>query len=101
MKKALFILFFLINSSQVFSNDKMDLGLDVYKNKAQCGTCHTLQAASSQGQIGPNLDQLAPIMSQVMNSVKNGIGVMPRFEGILTEEEINAVSYFVSETAGK
>ena len=79
----------------------MDLGLDVYNNKAQCGSCHTLHAAGSEGQIGPNLDQLRPISSQVMMSVKNGIGVMPSFDGILTTEEIEAVSYFVSEKAGK
>ena len=38
----------------------MKLGLEVYNNKAQCGACHTLQAAESDGQIGPNLDMLKP-----------------------------------------
>ena len=42
-----------------------------------------------------------PTLSQVMMAVKNGIGVMPSFDGILTSEEIEAVSYFVSEKAGK
>jgi len=28
-------------------------------------------------------------------AVKNGIGVMPAFDGMLSEEEINAVSHYV------
>ena len=40
----------------VFADDKIVLGLDVYNNKAQCGVCHTLQAARSTGDIGPNFD---------------------------------------------
>ena len=46
----------------------MELGLKVYNNKAQCGMCHTLQAAGSEGQIGTNLDQLKPSMLQVVIS---------------------------------
>jgi len=34
----------------------MVLGLEAYNNKVQCATCHTLQAAGSVGNIGPNLD---------------------------------------------
>ena len=79
----------------------MDLGLNIFNNTAQCSTCHVLKAANSNGALGPNLDEIRPIKEQVINSVKNGIGVMPSFEGILTEEEIEAVSYFVSESAGK
>ena len=73
----------------------MELGLDVYNNKAQCGTCHTLKAADSSGGIGPNLDQLKPQISQIVMAVTNGIGVMPSWEGILTLDEIEAVAYYV------
>lgn len=79
----------------VASVAQMELGLEVYNNKAQCGMCHTLQAAGSEGQIGTNLDQLKPSMLQVVSTVTNGIGVMPSFEGMLSSEEIEAVSYFV------
>ncbi len=78
----------------------MELGLDVYNDKAQCGMCHALQAAGSEGQIGPNLDQLRPSIPQVIAAVTNGIGVMPPFEGILSSEEIEAVAYFISASAG-
>ena len=76
----------------------MDLGLDVYNNKAQCGTCHVLKSASSDGMIGPNLDQLKPSIDQIKYAVTNGIGVMPPWEGILTDEEIDAVAYYIFES---
>ena len=85
----------------VASVAQMELGLEVYNNKAQCGMCHTLQAAGSEGQIGTNLDQLKPSMLQVVSAVTNGIGVMPSFEGMLSSEEIEAVSYFVSTSTNQ
>ena len=69
--------------------------MEVYKNKAECGICHTMQAAGSTGNIGPNLDQLKPQEAQIINSVTNGIGVMQSWEGILTEKEIEAVAFYV------
>ena len=85
----------------VASVAQMELGLEVYNNKAQCGMCHTLQAAGSEGQIGTNLDQLKPSMLQVVSTVTNGIGVMPSFEGMLSSEEIDAVAYYVFESTNK
>jgi len=73
----------------------MELGLDVYNNKAQCGVCHTLQASGSEGNIGPNLDQLKPQTEQIISAVTNGIGVMPSWNGILTTDEIEAVAHYV------
>ena len=94
MKKIILVLFLLIASSSTLADPKMDLGLEVY-NKAQCGVCHVLQAAGSEGQIGPNLDQLKPTISRIISVVTNGIGVMQSWEGILTHEEIEAVAYYV------
>ena len=101
MRKIKLFAFLLIFSSPVFADPKMELGLDVYNDKAQCGMCHTLQAAGSEGQIGINLDQLKPLMAQVIAAVTNGIGVMPSFEGMLSSEEIEAVSYFVSTSTNQ
>ena len=93
--KVLLISLLLVFSSSVLADPKMDLGLDVYNNKAQCGVCHTLQEAGSKGQIGPNLDQLKPQIPQIIFVVTNGIGVMQGWDGILTYEEIEAVAYYV------
>jgi cytochrome c6 len=101
MKETLIILilfFFTINSS---ADEKMILGLEIYNNKAQCGICHSLQAAGSDGQIGPNLDMLKPKKEQIVSAVTNGIGVMPPWEGILTEEEIEAVAYYIFNSTNK
>ena len=101
MRKIKLFAFLLIFSNSVFADPKMELGLDVYNDKAQCGMCDTLQAAGSEGQIGTNLDQLKPLMAQVIAAVTNGIGVMPSFEGMLSSEEIEAVSYFVSTSTNQ
>ena len=102
MKKILLVLICLIFSVDLaLADSKMELGLEVYNNKAQCGSCHTLKAADSNGQIGPNFNQLKPLMPRVVLAVTNGIGVMPSFKEILTSEEIEAVSYFVSNSASE
>ena len=101
MKKIFFILICFIFSSSAFADSKLELGLEVFNNKAQCGMCHTLQAAGSEGQIGVNLDQLKPLMPQVIMAVTNGNGVMPAFEGMLSSEEIDAVAHYVFESTNK
>tara|TARA_Y100000590_G_C14904325_1_gene707572 strand:+ start:34 stop:339 length:306 start_codon:yes stop_codon:yes gene_type:complete len=101
MKKILLILFFLLFFNKALSEDKMLLGLEIYNNKAQCGVCHTLQAAGSDGQIGPNLDLLKPQINQIILAVTNGISVMPAYEGTLTEKEIEAVAYYIYKSTNK
>ena len=101
MKKILLILLVVTFSRSTFADPKMELGLDVYNNKAQCGVCHTLQVAGSAGDIGPNFDQLTPTIPQIISAVTNGIGVMPPWEGILTDEEIEAVAYYVFNSTNK
>jgi len=101
MKKFLLILIFIFSNNSIFADDKMDLGLEVYKNKAECGVCHTLKAAGSDGEIGPSLDMLKPQTEQIIYAVTNGIGVMPAWEGILTPKEIEAVAYYVFTSTSK
>ena len=101
MKKILLILLVVTFSSSAFADPKMELGLGVYNNKAQCGVCHTLQAAGSTGDIGPNFDQLRSTIPQIISAVTNGIGVMPPWEDILTYEEIEAVAYYVFNSTNK
>jgi len=97
----LFSFFLTINLKA--DSEKMALGLEVYNNKAMCGTCHILKAAASEGNIGPNLDSLKPLEEHVRAVVTEGLGVMPAFgeEGLLTLEEIDAVSYYVANSSGE
>ena len=101
MKKIIFSLCIILSAHGSFAETKMDLGLEVYNNKAQCGVCHTLQAAGSSGEIGPNLDRLKPSIDRIIYVVTNGIGVMQAWEGILTNEEIEAVAYYVFNSTNK
>ena len=83
------------------SDEIFDFGKDVFLNKANCAACHILTDAKSAGQIGPNLDQIKPELIRISNAVTMGIGVMPAFEGILTDEEIKSVSYYVFKSTNK
>jgi len=67
---------------------------------SNCGTCHTLAAAGSDGTTGPNLDDLMPDAETVEAQVRSGGGGMPAFEGQLSDDEIEAVATYVSESAG-
>ena len=68
---------------------------------SNCGSCHTLGAAGTSGDIGPNLDDLKPNESTVETKVRNGGGGMPAFEGNLSDAEIQAVAKYVAENAGQ
>ena len=92
-----------------------------------CGTCHTLYSAGTDGNYAPNLDELlapngAPELTgsadeietaketikqtegRVLNAIEQGVdssttpGRMPG--GILNEEQAQEVSEFVARTAG-
>src|SRR3954470_3153880 len=66
-----------------------------------CAGCHTLKDAGTNGQIGPNLDDLKPDQPTVQQQVANGGGGMPAFKGQLNPNQIKAVAQYVSSVAGK
>jgi mono/diheme cytochrome c family protein len=89
--------------------------------ETNCGTCHMLYAAGTDGNFGPNLDELlAPsgppegptaadtikaTEGRVLNAIEVGVdssttpGRMPG--GILNEEQAKEVAAFVANTAGE
>ena len=68
---------------------------------AGCAGCHTLAAAGSTGNVGPNLDEAKPSLDLAVDRVTNGQGGMPSFKGQLSDEQIQAVAKFVADNAGK
>jgi len=62
---------------------------------AQCGGCHTMKAAGSTGEIGPNLDQLKPAYGAIVHQVEVGGGPMPAFKGQLSDQQISDVAAYV------
>ena len=104
--KFLLIVFFVSTTSTLnaFADEaKMKKGLEIFNETAACAACHVLKAAGSEGNIGPNLDTVSMTIDSVIDMVTNGLGVMPAFgeDEILTKEEIETVSYFVVNSAGK
>ncbi len=89
--------------------------------QTNCGTCHTLYAAGTDGNFAPDLDLLlAPsgppsgstakqtieaTEGRVLNAIENGVdssttpGRMP--PGILSGEQAEEVAEFVAHTAGE
>jgi mono/diheme cytochrome c family protein len=88
--------------------------------QTNCGTCHTLYAAGTDGNYGPDLDELlAPTGApegksaketieqtegRVLNAIENGVnsstpGRMPG--GILNKQQAKEVAQFVAVTAGR
>ena len=92
----LFFVFVFLFNQQTKSDSMLDMGKDIFLNKAVCSTCHALKDAGSIGQIGPNLNEIKPNKLRVINAVTNGIGVMPAYQNELTIEEIEAVAHYVS-----
>jgi mono/diheme cytochrome c family protein len=62
---------------------------------AGCGGCHTLKAAGSTGNVGPNLDDLKPSFEAVQHQVEVGGGPMPSFKDALSAKQIQDVAAFV------
>ena len=83
--------------------------------QTNCGTCHALYAAGTDGNYAPDLDELlapsgppedsAAIKGRVLNAIEEGVdstttaGRMPG--GILNEEQAKEVAEFVARTAGE
>ena len=66
-----------------------------------CGSCHTLEAAGTSGEIGPNLDEAQPDFETAVETISNGAGAMPAFEGQLSDQQIaDVATYVVESTSG-
>jgi len=86
-------------SSPIPANANAAAGAKVFAS-AGCGSCHTLAAAKSSGQVGPNLDAAKPGYDTVVVMVTNGGGGMPSFGGQLSKQQIRDVAAFVATSAG-
>jgi mono/diheme cytochrome c family protein len=109
---------YLSNADEDTGTHKVPANLQAGRHlfETNCGTCHTLYAAGTDGNFAPNLDELlAPVgpptgsdaqqtKGRVLNAIENGVdsttpGRMPN--GILDGEQAEAVAEFVARTAGE
>ena len=84
---------------QANADELFNKGKEVFLEAGNCAACHSLSDAGSIAEIGPNLNQIRPQVQAILMAVRNGIGVMPAMEGILSDEEIEAVAHYVSISA--
>jgi cytochrome c6 len=82
---------------------RLELGKQVFLEIAEpsCGICHALADAGATGDIAPSLDDLQPSEDRVATVVREGVDVMPAFEDVLSEEQIEAVAHYVATVAGQ
>lgn len=66
---------------------------------SNCGSCHTLSAAGTSGQLGPKLDGLGVDAASVAATMRAGPGIMPSFGGRLSAAQIAAVAAFVAQSS--
>jgi len=59
-----------------------------------CGTCHTLEAAGTDGSIGPNLDEAQVDQQDMLDTIAEGPGQMP--SNLVSGEDARAVAKFVA-----
>jgi len=64
-----------------------------------CGSCHTLAAAGSSGNVGPNLDDAKPSYELVVERVTLGQGGMPAFGEQLEPQQIADVAQYAVESS--
>ena len=101
MKIRIIISIILVFSffSPLKSDEIFVKGKEIFLNDGNCAACHSLKDAGSVTNIGPNLNEIRPDIQRIIMAVRNGIGVMPAMEGILSDEEIEAVAHYTSIAA--
>jgi mono/diheme cytochrome c family protein len=66
---------------------------------AGCGGCHTVAAAHTRGQIGPNFDKSEQLkLPHIRTEIRFGEDAMPSFHGHISSEQEEAVAEFVYQT---
>ncbi len=80
-----------------------------------CGSCHTLEKAGTDGIVGPNLDDrlagtvgpatdeasIQASQDRVLNAILNGLGEGAMPAGILQGQQAEEVANFVARAAGQ
>ncbi len=99
------------DSAKIVGNPKAGKPLFV----STCGVCHTLKAAGTVGNVGPNLDKVAPLTEPViMKAITyGGATVMSKaaagryttrmfaYKGALTTDQINNIAAYVYTSTHK
>ena len=99
MKYYKYLVFYILIffNSYSLADEMLDLGKKVFYGKGNCSSCHVLSDSESSGGVGQNLNQIKPSLERIMSVVNGGIGVMSSYEGVLSYDEIDSLSFFIYE----
>lgn len=78
-------------------NASLENGREIFTDR--CGSCHTLDAAGTTGQVGPNLDEAQVDREDVLRAIETGgtgSGTMPA--DLVSGKDAQDVAAFVSES---
>jgi len=62
-----------------------------------CGACHRLAAAGTEGGVGADLDRARPSRAAVLQAIADGPAAMP--QGLVTGVDAQAVAAYVARVA--
>ena len=65
----------------------------------QCGACHRLADAGTEGAVGKSLDVVRPSYAAVMTAIATGPGAMP--EDLVGGRDAQAVAAYVAGVVGR
>jgi len=89
-----------VGDARVKLNASQKRGREIFGQR--CNQCHTLAAANTVGQTGPDLDRIKPprglVLDAVLNGRARGIGRMPA--QIVQGRDAQDVASFVAAVAG-
>ena len=104
------------DGSESSSQEKVAASDDATRQLFQtnCGSCHTLARAGTDGVVGPNLDErlasagpateqsaIEATQSRVMTAIEQGVGNGAMPAGILEGSNAETVANFVARVAGQ
>jgi len=104
------------DGSESSSQEKVAASDDAARQLFQtnCGSCHTLARAGTDGVVGPNLDErlasagpateqsaIEATQSRVMTAIEQGVGNGAMPAGILEGSNAETVANFVARVAGQ
>ena len=84
-----------------YADEMFDLGKKIFFGKGNCSSCHVLSNLEDNGGVAQNLNKIKPDMYRIINTVTEGVGVMPSYKNILSFDDIDSLAVYVYESTKK
>jgi cytochrome c6 len=84
-----------------YADEMFNLGKKIFFGKGNCSSCHVLSDLEDNGGVAQNLNKIKPDMYRIINTVTEGVGVMPSYKNILSFDDIDSLAVYVYESTKK